>query len=869
MKKFLRRFLLIIGIFLVLLFGGLAIVVSFFEDQVGQKVVQAINKSLTSELTIEEVDLTLFRSFPNASVNLRNTILDDTSGEPLLRSENVSFRFKLLSLLGSSIKVSSVLVENGALHVRYDRRGNPNYNVFVESKTDESSTPAESDLAISLKEARLSNIELLYEDETTEQEAVVLVNDAVFSGEFASDQFSMSSQATMKSKHIDMNEEQFLIDKDLRYDAEILVNLEEGLYEMQKVVFGVEDNEFSIDGRMTTASDFTDFHLVVKNEEGDLGGVLQLLPDSYAQYLGDFKSRGQFYFDALIDGKLSKNESPTLDVKFGLEEARISSPKLEYPFKDVSFDATFTNGIRKKNATSRFEMPRLKGYFNNELIEVKLNASNFDDPNIDFALNGTLPLEAVYGLFGNENIINGSGEIEIQGLEIRGRLSDIESSSSIANVETSGTIQFDDARLIFQEDRITIDRGDLLVEGNSLVMKEVKIEGAGSEIYLDGSCYNLLPVIFADSLNTKRAELQFEANLNAPKLDIDRLIALTVSPVKEGEVSEEVYDSIQVQDVQNREQFTQFLKGSFNANIESFNYGKIDGKDFIGRLQFEENQMSIFGNTKAMDGSFDLLGTMYFEDEPRLKTKLKLRDVDGEKFFAQSENFGQEILTDKNIRGDMNANMVIYAYWDEQMNFSYEKLRVLAGIGIEKGELIDFELFTYFSTFVKTKDLEHVRFNDMQNWLEIRDQKIFIPVMFIQSNAINLTLNGEYTFDYAFDFNLKVNAGQVAANRFRKHNPELVPLPTKRKGFFNLYYKIYGNADDYKYEMAKGEVKRDFDRSERRKNQIRESLENEFQDVVLIKEYKEWEDDVKFENASEKELEFLFEDAVEGGRGGN
>ncbi|MEN0050984.1 MAG: hypothetical protein AAF806_28220, partial [Bacteroidota bacterium] len=265
----------------------------------------------------------------------------------------------------------------------------------------------------------------------------------------------------------------------------------------------------------------------------------------------------------------------------------------------------------------------------------------------------------------------------------------------------------------------------------------------------------------------------------------------------------------------------------------------------------------------------DLNGTMYFEDEPRLKTKLKLRGVDGEKFFAQSENFGQEILTDKNIRGDMNANIVIYAYWDEQMNFSYEKLRVLAGIGIEEGELIDFEIFTYFSTFVKMEDLKHVRFNDMQNWLEIRDQKIFIPVMFIQSNAINLTLNGEYTFDYAFDFNIKVNAGQVAANRFKKHNPELVPLPTKRQGFFNLYYKIYGNADNYKYEMANREVKRDFERSERRKNQIRESLENEFQDVVLIKEYKEWEDDVKFENASEEELEFLFEEAVEGGTGGS
>ena len=234
-------------------------------------------------------------------------------------------------------------------------------------------------------------------------------------------------------------------------------------------------------------------------------------------------------------------------------------------------------------------------------------------------------------------------------------------------------------------------------------------------------------------------------------------------------------------------------------------------------------------------------------------------------FLAQSENFGQDILTDKNIRGTMNSNMVIYAYWDEQMNFDYERLRVLAGIGIEEGELIDFELFKYFSTFIKIEDLEHVRFRDMQNWLEITKQRIYIPVMFIQSNALNLTMNGEYSFDYAYDFNIRVNAGQVAANRLKRHNPNLVPLPSKRKGWFNLYYKVYGKDDDFEYEMANREVKRDFERSERRKNQIRESLINEFQNVVLVREPKDWGDDVRYENATPQELEFLFEEGIEGG----
>ncbi|MEM0995024.1 MAG: AsmA family protein, partial [Bacteroidota bacterium] len=353
MKKFFRRFLLLLVLFLVIVLGGLAIVVSFFEDELGQKVVQSVNKQLKSELTIDEVDLTVFRSFPNAAINLRNTTLQDRNGNALLDAENVSFRFRLLSLLGKSIKVNSILLENGVLAIRYDERGQPNYEVFNTSE-EAVEEEASRDFGISLQEARLSNIELIYEDEAIAQAATIMVEDAVFSGEFSSEQFSLQSNADLQSKFVVYGEDRFLQDRDLRYDATILVDLTEGMYEMEQVTVGVEDNEFAVKGRILSKDDFTDFNLVAKNKEGDLGGVLQLLPESYRAYLGDFSSRGQFYFDALIDGRLSETESPLLDIKFGLEDGRISSPRLDNPFKDVSFDAKFTNGERRINKSPRF-----------------------------------------------------------------------------------------------------------------------------------------------------------------------------------------------------------------------------------------------------------------------------------------------------------------------------------------------------------------------------------------------------------------------------------------------------------------------------------------------------------------------------------
>ncbi|MCB9297918.1 MAG: hypothetical protein H6559_33060 [Lewinellaceae bacterium] len=52
----------------------------------------------------------------------------------MLEAEELSFRFGLMSLFSSKIKVRSVVVSNGALNIEIDRQGNPNYDIFVESE---------------------------------------------------------------------------------------------------------------------------------------------------------------------------------------------------------------------------------------------------------------------------------------------------------------------------------------------------------------------------------------------------------------------------------------------------------------------------------------------------------------------------------------------------------------------------------------------------------------------------------------------------------------------------------------------------------------------------------------------------------------
>lgn len=870
MKKFIKRFLIISVIVIVALVGIAALLASIYENKIGERIIKEINKQITSELTVSHFQLSVVSTFPNVAANLNGVSLLDNRGSLLLEAEQMSFRMGLLSLLSSRIKVKSVIISDGALQVQIDRKGQPNYEIFKTEESAAEEAPADNDEGptISLAEARLEDIDLIYVDERSEQEMLVKVKNARFSGEFSSEQFSLESNAELVSEFIEMEGKRYLPGKNLNYDAVIDVDMAQGKYTFKEVMLDVESNIFRLDGSVEEVEGGMYYDLFLNSEESSLATMLQLLPAEYLEPMSDFSSRGEFVVKAEIKGKADDRMGPEIKAELRLDDGRLSSDMLHGTLKDVSFLATFSNGEARTNRSSVFEISNMKGYFDRELMEMSLKVDNLDDPFIDFKLDGVLPVEMIYGFIPDERIKNGKGEIEIRNLQVQGHYEDMIQTSRIARVKAGGELQFDDASLTIAGEEMTIDEGTLQLMDNVLTITGLQLDGAGSEMEFAGTAQNLLPVLFADSLNSKQAELNFQTKLYAKNLDLDRLVGLSL--VSEEEAAEEAapIDSLAEERIQSRERITKFLNGTFESRIDAFNYGKIEGTEFMGLLDFHNNQLNITGRTKAMEGNFDVKGELYFQEQPYLEARLSCDRINLHEFFEESENFGQDVLRAEHVGGKLDAKIAIYIYWDEQGNLLWDKLRVLAGIGVTDGQLQGFEMLENFSSFVDVRDLRDIRFTSLENFLEISNQRIIIPVMFIQSNALNLTISGEHSFEQDIAYSVKVNAGQVLANKFKKHDPDLKPKKAQRNGFFNLYYNILGNIDDYQMKSAKKQVKSDFEQSEKLKRSIQQQLELAFNTVIeMVDEPLDWRDIPEYGDDGGEEEEPIFLDwEKQGGR---
>ncbi|MEL6392499.1 MAG: AsmA-like C-terminal region-containing protein, partial [Bacteroidota bacterium] len=841
------------------LFLLLLLVVQFFGGSITQSVIKSINSSLVSDIEVGRAELSLLSSFPNLSVNLEDVEVGGSDGSLLLESDKVSCRIGLSSLFGKT-HIKRIYIEGGGLHIIIDEDGNPNYLIAGATPVGEEPSQ-ESGTELSIDDARLRNIELIYENKQLDNTSVLNLDWADFSGDFDKSIYQLTSEALAEVKFIESKGSRYLMGTYLKLDAQTLVDTEEDFYQFERFNLGLDLLNLELTGGIRLTDDGMDLDIKFGTEEGRLTDLIRLIPDDYLGPLAQLESRGNWSLTGSVLGPYTERLSPAINANVSFGDGRLSSPMIDARARDIAFEASLTNGDLQRMSSTVLSISDFSGEFDGEPFALQARVENLDDPRLDLVVNGKIALGALPGLLPLDNIAGGRGFLQVQDLQLSGRYEDMLRPRQMGRVNASGRLRLDRAGFEINERPIRLPSGSLTIDDNQMTMRELVVEAPGTVLEFTGEATNLIPVLFADSLNSQDAALEFRAMMVARNLDLDELFQLYGATDEEVEAAEATGqgDSLRRRNVAEQARLTDLLRGRFEVQVDEWNYDKLEGENFTGQLEFDERGMLLRGQTEAMDGNFQLDGRMYFQPNQRISARVTANQVDVTDFFEQSNNFGQEVLTSDNLRGNLDSKMAIEVYFDEAGYIDYDRLHILAGIGIYDGELRNFEMLENFAAFLKTRDLERVRFSQLENYLEIKNGSVSIPTMFIQSSAMNMTISGDHTFENYIDYNIKVNASQVLANKIGRHDSDLSLLRARRNGFFNMYFKIFGPLDTFTYERAKREVKSDFRRSEAHRQAIRESLERRFGTVIqMVEEPTDWldADESIFEPGTDGEMEF-------------
>jgi len=794
----------------------------FFEDNIKARLVEEINAQLKTELGVESFQLSLIKGFPYVFAEFRNIILNSTfeDAAPFIEASSLSFKLSLSDIIRSKVNVQSVLIQDGTLIVSIDDKGIPNYKVFKTSDKKKS-----EEFKMGIEEAELKNIEIIYTNQNTDITSRMLLEDAILNGDLSSNLYALQSKGTAVSHFIDVGEYRFVAGNQLVFDFILDIDMNKNLYTFEKGNLIIDENEFDITGDIEADPAGFIYDLKSHSKAGNLASALTLLPSQYIKSFKGISSTGTFALDFTYKGQKTAKTNPALTSTLLLKRGVIKSPHFEEPLKNVSMKANFTNGEDRNLKTSLLSVSNFKGYFNKKLTQMELEVFNMEDPLVDLELDGVIPLQSIYKFFQQDNITDAKGTLSIKDLRLRGRQRHMTSASKMSKVNVGGEIVFNKAQLSINDFPFRAKQGSLAFKGNQIAVKSLTLEGADSDAEFSGKFRNLIPVLFADSTNSHNVQLLFDSELVSNKMDFDQLLNVFTSQEKE--------EGSETESMGWHSRLSGFLDGTFEAEIDNMHYNDMVGSDFEGSVDFEKDILTIDGDVKAMDGFMSIEGELSLLKRPKLIAEIEGKKINVRKLFDQSDNFGQEVIQSKNLKGRMNVNMLINAFFDEQGVFQADDLHVYAGLEIQNGELIDFELLDNFGKFVKRDDLDRIKFTTLENWFEIRNGKIHIPVMFLQNNALNLNVSGAHSFDHDISYNIQTNALQALKDKIVKHDKSRRPKKKLKKNIFDLHYTITGTVEKYVTKKNRVAVQRNFESSKAHKEKIRRVLEGSFGDFDL------------------------------------
>jgi hypothetical protein len=419
-KKWIVRPLVIVFISSAVLTGILFVVLSTQQQRLVNMAVSELNKQFKGELTVEDSEISLFKTFPYVSVALHDgRFFADKSkkGKPIYEFDRLYIGFSAMELLQQHYNVKILFLQGGYLEMIQDTNGKIN---LLEAETLQADTidnrTAEGDehasIAVDLKKIVLKDVDVSFLDRSTGTKFGTRVNHLTSSFKMDSSLLTLSLNSEMKLDITSHTDTVLFRDKKFRLDIIADYRLHAKLFEISVCRFHLEDAGFGLTG-FADLSDTTNINFRVKGDQQDFDLFSAFLPKHVKENLKPFQYDGRLHFDAIVRGKVAEDKLPLIQVSFGCEDGWFLNTGANKKVDQLGFNGYYTNGSEHSLKTSELHMINVtarpeKGIFKGHFV-----IRDFTHPQAVVKINSELELKFLGEFLGIHDLKQITGKIKL------------------------------------------------------------------------------------------------------------------------------------------------------------------------------------------------------------------------------------------------------------------------------------------------------------------------------------------------------------------------------------------------------------------------------------------------------------------------
>lgn len=600
MKTFLK---IIAGILIFLIIALVGLNIYFTDERLKDTVLPKVREATGSDVQVNSMSITFFRTFPNFGVELDSIEVPDPQGDPVATMDELLLSLDFFSLFGDQISISNLDVRQPTVFYNVRADSTTNIDFLLENFESEEDTQAESS-SIDISGFQITDGAIHYTDETTDSEMHLEDLDADIALTF-SEMIESTIDAELASLSYSAGGTTYIENLALSLDQTSTLDMENEVLTFSEGTFSIRGLALNLTGSVSNwSSEAPELSLNFNSNSDNFGELLRLAPPEYEEQLSGLDTRGSLVLEGSISGAFTEESLPDFNVNVQVEDGYLQDPDLPEAIQNINISATVNNELATIDQ------------FSAEAGENHLEGSGqIERPleeNASFTLDATgdINLATVSSFYPIEDvgIERLSGQLNLDATA-NGTMDDLE------NAQFSGQFMLTDGNLKYADvpNAIEAINAQIQADQNRIEIAESGFTAASNEFALSGTILN--------PLDEDQRTVDVVSNINFDLATIKNFYPIDEDTL---EMRGQLIAEVALQGQPDPEQLETILqRGSIDLTNGYISHKSLENpiEDFTFRAQAQGRQLTISEarftngeNQLAMTGSI----RDYLSDEPNI-----------------------------------------------------------------------------------------------------------------------------------------------------------------------------------------------------------------------------------------------------------
>lgn len=807
MKKILKKIILGFIVALLSIIVSAVILAFIFEKDIKAIFVREISKSLAAEISYHDFRFSLIRNFPYASINLSDVRLTASlplkQSDTLIKAGRIALSFSIWDMLRKNYTLKKVEVNNAKLHFRVFKNGSDNYHLWKEPMTGKEGFKMDIQKVILRKTAIIWNnemsgnyIHLTCSKITASWKMDEGKQKIRLKGELLLNKFMVSGADYFENK---------TINADLIFQSD--QSIKEYRIDQGKIMMG----ELSLDmkGKIRELKNHNSVFIFLEGKKNKIAKLINELPSEFDNIKNSYDADGIFDMQVTISGYYGKGKLPGVIISLSVNEGKVYQKESGIKLTDINLKASYKNKRFFNPDSALVEILSFSSKLNDGRLNASLKWTDLNRPDVQLKAEIEGALADVIDLLGYDTLVDVTGTIKTK-FTYTGRLESAKqlSADNFLAATFHGEAAFQSVGFkIKNQDLVFKDiSGSCSFNNNDVNLNSISGRLSGSDFTINGDMKNIFPFLLK-----KSGDIKIVAGIKSNFFNLDEILSGRGDGKNEYSIKLPGNLSFALTADIRKIKFRTFEAGNLKGDFV-FSKGVLTGD----HLTFDSMDGSVTSGLRVEEQSADRISVSCISS---------ISGVNIQKMFRSFENFGQNSLTDKQIRGTLFAQVSYSSHLNKNLKTDPSSVTAKADIRVENGELVDYKPLMGLSKYIRLEELKDVKFSSLNNIIEIRDQTIYIPEMEVRSTALNLQLTGTHSFKNEIDYHLKLLLSELLSRKIKKPKEDFGVIQDDGLGKTTLFIRITGTTENpvFKYDAKSAiqKVMNDFKKE-------RENLKNLF-----------------------------------------